>query len=127
MALAAGCGNGSSGGSATPAPNPSAAITAIEVKSSGPTLFLGTPETFTAVATLSTGATTTLSLVAWSTSAASVATVDARSGRVLGVASGEVTISVEYQGVRGSKAIRVRAQLRRILDRHLFNRQLHAD
>ncbi len=103
--IVAACGSG--GGTTTTPPAPSGTVVAISVSSSGPTVFLGIPETFTAVATLSTGATENLAVGAWSSSAPSIAVVETNTGKVTSVANGEVTVSVDYQGVRGSKAVRV--------------------
>ena len=102
---AANCG-GSSSSTAPPAPTPSGTIVSIAVNSSGPTLFLGSAETFTAVATYTSGETQTLAGGIWSSDAAAVAVVDS-AGRVTSVTNGDVTISVEYQGMRASKHIRV--------------------
>jgi hypothetical protein len=102
---AASCG-GSGGGASNAPPAPSGTIVSITVNSSGPTLFLGSAETFTAVATYTSGATQTLIGAAWSTDAPAVAFVDS-AGHVTTVANGEVTISAEYQGTRGSKRLHV--------------------
>jgi hypothetical protein len=104
--IAAACGSGGGTTTASP-PAPSGTVVAIAVGSTGPTVFLGTPETFTAVATLSTGATENLAVGAWSSSAPSIAIVETGTGKVTSVANGEVTVSVDYQGVRGSKTVRV--------------------
>ena len=104
--VAIGCGGGGTAGNNQMPPAPSGTIVSIAVNSSAPTLFLGATETFSAVATYTSGATQTVTGAAWTTDAPSVAPVDS-SGRVTGAANGEVTISVDYQGVHGSKHVRV--------------------
>lgn len=101
-----GCGGGGNAGNDQMPPAPSGTIVSIAVTSSAPTLFLGATETFSAVATYTSGATQTLTGGAWTTDAPAVATVDG-TGRATGVANGEVTISIDDQGVRGSKHVRV--------------------
>ncbi len=94
------------GGSSTPtAPSPT--TTSITVNFTGTQLFLGATETFTATATLSNGTTQNVTTGTWGTDAPSVATVTP-AGAVTGVASGEVTVFVDFQGVRGTKRITVR-------------------
>jgi len=99
------CGSSGDNNNAAP-PAPSGTIVSIAVNSSGPTLFLGASETFTAVATYTGGGTQTLTGGAWSTDAPAVAVVDSI-GRVTTITNGEVTISVDYQGTHASKHVRV--------------------
>lgn len=80
--------------------------TSITIQSSGGLLFLGATEAFQAVITFSDGSTQTITAGTWNTDAPSIATVDA-TGHVTGLASGNVTIAVDAQGVHGTKAIRV--------------------
>ena len=91
-------------GHSTPAPTPTP--TSITVTSSGPRLFLGASETFTATITLSDGTTEVATGAVWSTDAAPIATVDA-TGKVTGRASGTVTVIVDASGLHGTKLIRV--------------------
>jgi len=93
-------------GSSSPAPAPTPTTTGIAVNSSGSQVFLGASEVFTATATLSNGTNTAVSSGTWSSDAPNVAPVDG-TGRVSGSASGSANISVDYQGKRGTKAIRV--------------------
>lgn len=102
-ALAACSGGGGGGTTTTPTPTP----TSITVSSAGTHLFLGSTETFTATVTLSNGTTQAVTGGTWSTDATGVATVGSSTGAVLGVASGEVTVIVDSQGIRGTKRIRV--------------------
>lgn len=96
-----GCGGASPTAPATPT------ATSITVNSASTHLFLGNSETFTATVTLSNGTTQVLTGGTWSSDASAVATVVAGTGAVTAVASGEVTIIVDAQGVRGTKRIRV--------------------
>jgi hypothetical protein len=95
----------SCGSNSSPAP-PSPTTTSVTVNSTSSQVLLGASEAFGAVATLSNGTTVQVTTGSWSTDAPSVAQVDG-SGRVTGAASGTATISVIYQGTRGSKQIRV--------------------
>jgi hypothetical protein len=81
-------------------------VTAITVQSTSAQLFLGATETFTAVATLSNGTQPAVTDGVWSSDAPAIASVDG-TGKVTGKASGSATISVDSQGTRGSKTIRV--------------------
>jgi hypothetical protein len=94
-----------SGSSPTAPPAPTA--TSITINSGAGHLFLGNSETFTATVTLSNGTTQALTGGAWSSDATPVATVVAGTGAVTAVSSGEVTIIVDAQGVRGTKRMRV--------------------
>lgn len=106
LVVTGGCGGGNNG--STPPPiAPSGTVVSITVSSGGSSVYLGGVETFTATATLSTGGTQSLLVGTWSTSSAAIATVDSATGKVTGVANGTVTISLDYQGVRGSKSVRV--------------------
>lgn len=103
LIAATGCGSDSSSLPATP----SGSVVSVAVNSSAPTMFLGGSETFIAVATYSGGESQTVTGGAWSTDTPSVAQVEVQSGRVVAVANGNATISVTYQGLHGSKQIRV--------------------
>jgi len=101
LVTAAGCGGGSS-----PA-QPSGSPSSITVSSSSDQLHVGASETFTATAVLGNGQTQAVTGGTWGGDAPSVAMVEGGTGRVTGAGSGMVTIFVDYQGVRGSKLIRV--------------------
>jgi hypothetical protein len=88
---------------ATPTPTP----TSITVASANTHLFLGQAETFTATLTMSDGTTQPLTGGTWGTDAAGVATAGATTGLVTSVGSGDVTVFVDAQGIRGTKRIRV--------------------
>jgi len=92
------------GGGSTPSA-PSAVAQSITITSSSDMLFIGAAETFTATATISTGATQPVTAGVWGSDAPSVASVDG-SGRVTGVGPGMATIYVDFQGRRGTKLIR---------------------
>jgi hypothetical protein len=97
----------SCGGSSNPAPAPTPTTTSLTVGSTSSQLFLGASEVFSATATLSNGATAQVNGAVWSSDAPNVAQVDSATGRVTGASSGNANISVDYQGKRGTKAIRV--------------------
>jgi hypothetical protein len=105
-AAIAAIGCGSSGGNNQPPPAPSGTIVSIAVTSSSPMMFLGVTETFSAVATYTSGATQAVTGGTWTTNAPAVAPVDAV-GKVTAAGNGEATISVDYQGVHGSTHVRV--------------------
>ena len=94
------CG-GSGGGPTAPTP------TSITINSTSGFIMLGQTETFTATVNLSNGTTQPLSGGAWSSDATAVATVGAATGLVTTVGRGDVTISVDAQGIRGTKKITV--------------------
>jgi hypothetical protein len=96
-----------SGGGSTPTAPSTPTATSITVASTGTSLFLGATETFTATVTLSNGTTQALTGGTWSSDATGVATVVGTTGAVTGISSGEVTVIVDAQGVRGTKRIRV--------------------
>lgn len=96
-----GCG----GGSSPTAPSTPTA-TSIVVGSASTHLYLGNSETFTATVTLSNGTTQALTGGTWSSDATGVATVVAGTGAVTAIGSGDVTLIVDAQGVRGTKRIR---------------------
>ena len=81
--------------------------TSITVNSSSGFLVLGQTETFTATLAFSDGTSQTLTGGAWGSDAPTVATVGATTGLVTSARSGEVTIFVDAQGIRGSKRITV--------------------
>jgi len=78
----------------------------ITITSSSAILYIGTTETFTAMATMSDGSTKSVLGGVWSTDNPSVATVGSGTGQVTIVGSGMVNILVSYEGKQGSKAIR---------------------
>jgi hypothetical protein len=82
-------------------------ITSITVTSSSGFLALGQTETFTATINFSNGTTQAVSGGTWGSDAATVATVNASTGLVTTLRSGDVTIFVDAQGTRGSKKITV--------------------
>jgi hypothetical protein len=94
-------------GGSNPAPVPSPTTTSVTVNSSASQLFLGASEVFSATATLSNGSTAQVTGAVWSSDAPNVAQVESATGRVTGVASGNANVSVDYQGLRGTKLIRV--------------------
>jgi hypothetical protein len=96
----------SGGGGSTPT-TPTPAATSITVTSTGTHLHLGLTETFTATVTLSNGTSQPLTGGTWGTDAAAVATVGATTGMVTSIGSGEVTVFVDAQGVRGARKITV--------------------
>jgi hypothetical protein len=79
----------------------------LTVNSTSTQVFLGASEVFTASASLSNGAQSPVTNGAWTSDAPNVAQVDGPSGRVTGATSGNANISVDYQGKRGTKAIRI--------------------
>lgn len=82
-------------------------VVSITISSSGGTLVLGITETFTATAVMSNGSSQPLTGGTWGTDAPAVATVNPSTGVVTSVATGEVTVFVDSQGVRGTKRITV--------------------
>jgi len=90
----------------TQADTPTVGMQSIAVISSSDMLYIGTSETFTAVATMSDGSTQSVVGGVWSEDNPSVAMVDAVTGEVIIVGSGMVNISVNYQGKQGTKTIR---------------------
>lgn len=97
---------GACGGKGSPTAS-TPTIVSITVSSSGGTLVLGITETFTATAVMSNGTSQALVGGTWGTDAAAVATINPATGLVTSVATGDVTIFVDAQGVRGSKRITV--------------------
>src|SRR4026208_1823691 len=98
LALATGCGGGVSSTPTAPAVPP---VTRIAVSGSD-LLLIGNSETFTA--TSESGRLT--ALARWQGDAPTVATVESLTGRVTAVGTGTATISVDANGVRGTKLIR---------------------
>lgn len=96
---------GGSGGGASPAA-PSPAVRAITVSSSSDLLTIGTSEVFTASAAMSNGSASPVTGGAWGGDAPAVATVESSTGKVTIVGSGNVTVFVDYHGVRGTKLVR---------------------
>jgi hypothetical protein len=81
-------------------------VQSIAVISSSDLLYIGISETFTATATMSDGSTKAVIGGVWGGDNPSVATVEVTTGQVTIVGSGVVNIFVDYQGQRGTKAIR---------------------
>lgn len=88
------------------APSGSTAVVSISLNSSSGALAFGAVETFTATATLAGGGTQAVSGGVWGGDAPTVAQVSA-TGQVTGVGIGLVTVFVDFQGVRGTKLMRV--------------------
>jgi hypothetical protein len=86
---------------------PTVTPTSITVNSTGAFLVLGQTETFTATIAFSNGTTQAVTGGTWGSDATTVATVGATTGLVTSVRSGDVTIFVDAQGIRGSKRITV--------------------
>ncbi len=84
---------------------PTATVTSITVTGAN-LVHIGATEAYTASATLSNGSSQVPTCV-WGGDTLSVATVDQGTGRVTGVASGEITIWCDAQGTRGTKRLRV--------------------
>ncbi|HUR19521.1 MAG TPA: Ig-like domain-containing protein [Vicinamibacterales bacterium] len=96
----ASCGGG---GPTTPSVTP----TSITINSTSAFIVLGQTETFTATMAFSNGTTQAVSGGTWGSDAALVATVGAATGLVTSVRSGDVTIFVDAQGIRGTKKITI--------------------
>ena len=97
----------SCGGGKSPT-TPTVTVTSITVTSSSGFLMVGQSETFTATLNMSNGTTQALSTGGtWGTDAPTVATVVATTGAVTSIRSGDVTIFVDAQGVRGTKRITI--------------------
>lgn len=103
MATLASCGGGGGGTPTAPLATP----VSITITSTGTHLFLGRTETFTATLVMSNGTSQPLTSGLWSSDATPVATVVGTSGVVTSVSSGDVTIAVDGQGLRGTKRITV--------------------
>jgi hypothetical protein len=99
-ALFAGCGDGGS----PSRPSPVLAAVTITVPETG-VLFLGETYTLTMNARMSDGTIITTGGT-WNSDAPTVATVNSTSGAMQIVGLGEATISVDYQGQRGTQRIR---------------------
>jgi hypothetical protein len=95
------------GGGDSPTGPSSRTPSSITVNSSSDQLHVGASETFTATAVLDNGQTQAVTGGVWGGDAATVAAVEASTGRVTGVGSGMVTVFVDYQGARGTKLMRI--------------------
>ncbi len=95
------CGGG--GGGST-APTPTATSITITTPNNASMFFIGQTYTFTATAAMSNGGTQAVSGV-WGLDAPSVAAVTGN-GEVRFTGSGDVTVWVDYLGVRGTKRVR---------------------
>ncbi len=85
---------------------PQVTASSITINSSG-FIMLGQSETFSATINFSNGTTQPVAGGTWGSDAVTVATVGATTGLVTTVRSGDVTIFVDAQGVRGTKTITV--------------------
>jgi len=83
-------------------------VVSITVNSTALQVLLGRPETFTAIANFSNGTNQVVTDGVWGSEQPTVASVESGTGRVTGLISGEATIFVTTQGLRGSKRINVR-------------------
>lgn len=99
------CGGGSSPSAPTPSPTPTATTVSVSINPSTDILKVQGTETFTVTATMSDGSSKAVSGT-WASDATGIATMDA-AGKVTGVAPGQASISVAYEGVRASRTIRV--------------------
>ena len=103
----AGCGGG--GGSSSSSPSSPTTVTpttvSVAISPSTDMLKIQGTETFAVTATMSDGTSRAVSGT-WTSSAASVATVDS-SGKTTAVASGQATITVTYSGASATRTIRV--------------------
>src|SRR5262245_54838336 len=106
--IGCGCVLASCGSSSSPKTPSTDSVVWIEVNSTNGQVLMGASETCSATAVRSDGSSQTVTGVAWSSDAPAVATVNAATGSVSGVKSGNATISADYQGLRGSKLIAVR-------------------
>jgi hypothetical protein len=88
------------------APSNSNTVVSISLNSSSGALAFGAMETFTATATLAGGGTQPVTGGVWGSDAQTVAQVSA-SGQVTAVGIGLATVFVDFQGMRGTKLIRV--------------------
>ena len=85
---------------------PSPTVAGIVVTSTSDLLFIGANETFTATATLSDDTTRTITNGVWGTNDPQIVSVEQATGRVLAIGSGNATVFVDYEGQRGTRAIR---------------------
>ena len=85
---------------------PSPTVTTIVITSLSDLLFIGTSETFTATATFSDGTTRAITNGVWGTNESQIVNVEPATGRVLAVGSGNATVFVDFEGSRGTRAIR---------------------
>jgi hypothetical protein len=92
--------------STTPTTPPTPTAQSITVTSSSDMLFIGISETFTATVAMSDGTSKAVTGGVWGSDTQIVATIEASTGRVTIVGSGNVTIYVDYLGRRGTKLIR---------------------
>lgn len=81
--------------------------TSITINSTSAFILVGQTETFTATLVFSDGTTQALTGGTWGSDAVNVATVGAATGLVTSVRSGDVTIFVDAQGIRGTKRITI--------------------
>jgi hypothetical protein len=93
-----GCGKSSS--------NPSSTVASITVSASNDMVLVGAATTMTATAVDANGNSVTMTAPSWSSDAPAVFTID-QSGAARAVAPGIATLSVDFQGRRGSKQMRV--------------------
>ena len=79
----------------------------ITITPSGPTIVVGTPETFTATGYYSNGAVTPNINASWSSSSISTATINGTSGVATGVAPGTTTITATAIGISSTTTLTV--------------------
>jgi hypothetical protein len=101
-ALLAGCNNGGGNGN----PSGPSAIVSIAVNSMSSDLPRGATETFTATATTAGGGTQQVTAGTWGSDAPGVVDITT-GGQATGVGLGMATVFVDFEGVRGTKLIRV--------------------
>lgn len=108
LALVCGCGvsnsNGSSGSSTPTSPTP--VLTTVSVTFGSSTIGVGSSTTAAATGRDQNGATMTLGMVSWSSSAPSIASVSS-AGQVTGVALGQATITATSGGKQGQAVVTV--------------------
>jgi hypothetical protein len=86
---------------------PQVTPTSITINSTSAFIVLGQTETFSATIAFSNGTTQPLTGGAWGSDALGVASVGTTTGLVTSVNSGDVTIFVDAQGIRGTKRITI--------------------
>ena len=118
LALLVGCGSGSlstiNSGNPSPTPTPAVTLTSISVSPSVSSLGIGATQQLKATGKYSDGSSKDLtSTVTWSSSSSTVASVNA-TGMVLGLKSGNITISATQKKISGSLSLSIVAILQTI-------------
>jgi len=102
----AACGGGGGGSPTNPTPvTPTPTVVSLSISPATDLVTIQGTVTLSATATMSDGTTKTASGT-WASDAAPVATVDG-TGKVTGVAPGQATVTVTYENVKATRAIRV--------------------